>query len=94
MKILIASVLLATLGFGSYQLASSSAAPAAAHSCDAKVTCTGENTCRIDFTGPDGKTCWVELACDGDTCRVIDSDCSDCSMSSCSTPCATPCGVK
>ena len=88
MKILLASVLLAALGLGSYQLASSPAEPASP-SCEDKVTCTGENTCRIDFTGPGGKTCWVELACDGETCRVVDSDCSDCCMSSCSTSCAT-----
>ncbi len=96
MKILFASLLFTALGVGSLKLAGTSSdagkpdAGGCTESCDAKVTCSPQGTCLIECTGPDGKTCWVELACDGEGCRVVDSDCS----APCTTPCSTPCATK
>jgi hypothetical protein len=76
MKILIASLLLAGLGVGSWQFASDAPASSCPQSCDATVSCTPDGHCLIECTGPSGQTCSVELACDGQSCTVVDSHCS------------------
>jgi hypothetical protein len=87
MKIVILSLVLASLGLGSWKLAGSGAAASCAGSCEATVTCTPQGTCLIECTGPNGETCSVELACNGETCEVVSSDCSPECASACSSPC-------
>ena len=63
--------------------ADSTPAPVSA-SCDAQVTCNADGTCTIVCTRPDGETCTIELACDGDSCRVVSCDGpEDCSAAPC-----------
>ncbi len=46
--------------------------------CKVDARCTPEGTCVITCQSSDGKRCEIELACDGDQCRVIRSE-GDCS---------------
>jgi hypothetical protein len=91
MKIVILSLVLASLGLGSWQLAGRGASASAPGGCDATVTCTPQGTCLIECTGPNGQSCSIELACDGETCEVVGSSCSEPCASACS---AAPCGAK
>ncbi len=77
MKILIATILLGALGAGSYLYAkpvASEVAPSAAQACNATVTCTPEGTCRVECQDANGAACSIEIACDGETCRIVGCD--------------------
>ena len=74
MKLLIATLVLGALGAGSLQFSQSQPAePTAPRTaeCEASVRCTGPDTCEVTCTKPDGTTCTIEIACDGDDCRVV-----------------------
>ena len=77
MKILIATILLGALGAGSYLYAKpapAAVAPNVTPSCDATVTCTPQGTCKVECQDANGAACSVEIACDGDTCRIVACD--------------------
>ncbi len=90
MKILIATVLLAVLGVGSYLSANSASkgtAPATPQSCEASVTCTPQGTCLVTCHKPDGTTCTIEIDCDGDNCGIVDSQGAPDCPQACPAPC-------
>ena len=92
MKVLIATLLLGALGAGTLHFtnaAATGAKPAAPcpHGCEATVTCTPEGHCLVTCHRPDGSTCSIEIACDGDECRIVGcSGTPECSQS-CTAPC-------
>lgn len=102
MKILILTALLGALGVGSYLFAGSPAAPKAADSCDATVTCTPEGNCLVTCTNDQGETCSIEIACDDGECRIVGCDGPEnCAPENCAPDCppecppqATPCCQK
>lgn len=46
--------------------------------CKADVRCLPNGDCLITCTGPNGKTCEVELRCDQDRCEVVRCDGGGC----------------
>jgi hypothetical protein len=85
MKLVAITLALTGLGFGSWGLCSGTAASApCASECDATVTCTPGGTCLVECTGPNG-SCSIELACDGESCEVVDVNCSGPCGSACSS---------
>ena len=77
MKILIITALLGVLGIGSFHLANAASAKAATEarqSCEATAHCTPQGTCVVTCHKPDGSTCSIELACDGEHCSIAGCD--------------------
>ncbi len=94
MKILIATILLGALGAGSYlyaKPAAVSAAPSAPASCDATLTCTPQGTCKVECQDANGTQCSVEIACDGETCRIVACDGPGDCQKACQPDCAPVC---
>ena len=74
MKILIGLLLLGGFGAGTFHFAHATpkqTAPRVANACEASVTRTPEGNCLVTCQGPNGQSCSIEIACDGDDCHVI-----------------------
>lgn len=79
MKYLTCLLLAGLLGCGTtrYQVgAGDPAAKASCSDCTATVHCTPDGHCVITCTDGSGAQCEIELACDGEHCTVVRSDCS------------------
>ena len=94
MKILLASAIATTLGFGWF--GSRAEAPATEDSacpieecldsedCDVTVECLPDGTCFVECSGPNGETCWAVLGCDAEgNCVLLDCG-GDCPEDLCS----------
>ncbi len=77
MKIVLIPTLLALSGLG-WLVSRGSSGDTSKLDCKIDARCTSDGTCVITCESSDGKRCEIELACDGDRCRVIRSE-GDCS---------------
>ena|SRR5687768_17788766 len=94
MKILVSTLLLGAIGAGSLHFSGpeSAEAPAPAPgNCNATVTCTPEGTCKITCEDENGATCSIEIACDGEECRIVDCDGPEDCPPECLPECGTAC---